>query len=74
MIISGLDLAGSVGTVLYDRLRREKPELAGHLVFVTDAPLSSRVSSFLREVGLPYLTRPFTIRDLRRVMYQVFGD
>jgi len=73
LIIAGLDLPGSDGIAFYDLLCREQPKLAGRLMFVTDAPLTSRASSFLRGVGLPYLTRPFTIRDLRRVMNRVLG-
>jgi len=74
LIISGLDLPGSDGPALYESLSRQDPELVNRLVLVTDVPLSSEAWTFLRQVGLPYLTRPFTIRDLRRVIGQVFHD
>jgi len=48
--------------------------LSQRFIFVTGDTVSTETQRFLQEVGLPYLSKPFTINDLRRVMLQVFGE
>jgi two-component system NtrC family sensor kinase len=73
LIISDLKMPGMNGMALYERICRDDPALAERMVFITGDTMSHGTRGFLQNTGLPYLTKPFTINDLRRVLVRVFA-
>ena len=53
------------GRELFQRLLREKPDLAERVLFLTADTLSPSARNFLEGVGQPYISKPFTIDELR---------
>ncbi len=62
------------GMALYERVCRDDPTLAERTVFITGDTMSHGTRAFLQNTGLPYITKPFTIEDLRRVLVRVFHE
>lgn len=56
------------GIELYAYLEKEYPELASRVIFTTGDVLSGNIDTFLREVNRPFLPKPFTPNELRRVV------
>ena len=48
-------------------MREEEPRLAQHVIFITGDTMSPATYNFLKSVSVPYLTKPFTISDFRRI-------
>ena len=74
LVLTDVKMPGLSGPALYEHIRQQEPFLSQRFIFVTGDTVSTETQRFLQEVGLPYLSKPFTINDLRRVMLQVFGE
>ena len=66
LILSDIKMPGLSGPALYERLRRQAPELAQRVLFITGDTLDRRTQAFLRRVRLPYVRKPFDLEELRR--------
>ncbi|MEM7505676.1 MAG: PAS-domain containing protein [Pseudomonadota bacterium] len=73
LIFSDLNMPGMGGRAFLDRLRRDWPELAGRLSFVTGDTMSPNAEAFLQGAGRPYLEKPIHPADLRRIAAEVIG-
>jgi DNA-binding NtrC family response regulator len=62
------------GIELYEYLEQEYPELACKLIFTTGDVLSNNVDIFLKRVKRPFLAKPFSPDELRKVIGQVLDD
>jgi DNA-binding response OmpR family regulator len=63
LIICDLLLPRLSGQELCDELLRRRPELARRLVICTGDILSEDTGVFLARTGLPYITKPFGLRE-----------
>jgi len=59
------------GPDLYERLHEEGTEFDRNLVFMTGDTMGRSTQRFLEKVGLPYLTKPFSISEFRRMLAKV---
>jgi signal transduction histidine kinase/CheY-like chemotaxis protein len=71
VIISDLRMPGLGGRAFYERLRADRPGLAGRVVFSTGDTVRGDVLEFLETAGRPWLRKPFTLAELREVLARV---
>jgi signal transduction histidine kinase/ActR/RegA family two-component response regulator len=71
LIISDIKMPGLSGPALFARLHDESPELCRRMVFLTGDTMSPGTRDFLQGIDAPYLTKPFTISDLRRIIIEL---
>ena len=58
------------GIELYRYLEKEYPDLARKVIFTTGDILSGNIDAFLKEANRPFLPKPFTPDELKRVVKQ----
>jgi two-component system, cell cycle sensor histidine kinase and response regulator CckA len=68
-ILCDLMMPGMTGMELFEVLRREYPNLAGRVVFMTGGVSMMRVSEFLESVPNAKFEKPFDIAELRRTLH-----
>ncbi|MGH7277551.1 MAG: hybrid sensor histidine kinase/response regulator [Candidatus Rokuibacteriota bacterium] len=61
------------GPGLYRELQRTRPELLGRLIFVTGDTLSVEKRRFLESTGLPSLSKPFVLAEVRDAVRRVLA-
>jgi PAS domain S-box-containing protein len=59
------------GIDFFDQLTRAAPELVNRLVFLTGGAFTQQARDFLASASRPQLGKPFSERDLRRVIAEV---
>ena len=64
LCVSDIRLPGLTGIQLYKLLKKDQHELQLKMIFITGDTMNVKVQSFLQESGIPYLTKPFTPKDL----------
>jgi CheY-like chemotaxis protein len=62
------------GPGLYERLRQTRPELLPRIGFVTATAGEPATRAFLAASGAPWIEKPATLGDLRRLLQMVVGD
>lgn len=67
-VLCDLSLPDIEGPTLYEEVARLDPELARRFVFVTGGAFNDRTRDFLRRFPGPRLDKPFTLRDLERLL------
>lgn len=73
LLISDIKMPGLGGPALYKHLKRDFPRLVERMVIVTGDMMNPSTRGFLRETGLPYLTKPFGIDELKRKMAELLA-
>jgi two-component system NtrC family sensor kinase len=68
LIISDLRMPELGGREMFERLRRDRPDIARRVVFSTGDTVRGDTLSFLEALGRPYLRKPFTLGELRAVL------
>lgn len=58
------------GVELYRYLEKEYPGLASKVIFTTGDVLSGNIGAFLKEVQRPFLAKPFTPDELKKVVQE----
>jgi len=71
VIISDVRMPGMSGREFLERLRRDRPELVGRLVFSTGDAFTSETATLLKESGVPTVAKPFDFAVLERVVRAV---
>ena len=66
-------LPGTNGIELYERLGRERPEMASRVVFVTGGSARPSVERFLAKVKQPVLHKPFEAERVVALLRRVAG-
>ena len=66
LLISDVKMPGLSGPMLYETLCDTFPNLAKKTIFITGDIMSESTQEFLKTTGVPYLSKPFTVEDLRR--------
>lgn len=73
VIISDLKMPNMNGREFYRYVARERPDLARRIIFSTGDTASPDTQAFFREVGNPFLTKPFNIQDLLKAVEAVLA-
>jgi len=73
-ILCDLMMPGMTGVELFEVLRREHPNLAGRVVFMTGGVSMLRVSEFLASVPNAKFEKPFDIAELRRALHSLVAS
>jgi len=68
LIVCDLRMPQIGGRDLYQRLLRERPEVAARVVFATGDTVRGDTLQFLESLGRPYLHKPFTLAELRHLL------
>ncbi len=68
LILTDMRMPRLDGPGLYRELKRQDPELARHLIFLTGDTLSPDVAQVLAESGLPSVAKPFDLEEVLRVV------
>jgi CheY-like chemotaxis protein len=72
-VLSDIRMPGMDGTMLYDVLVKQHPELVQGLAFITGDTLSPNVASFLKRTRIPHLAKPFHPRQVTELVEQLAG-
>jgi nitrogen-specific signal transduction histidine kinase/CheY-like chemotaxis protein len=67
-IILNLGLPAVSGMQLYERIKDYNSRLAERCVFITGYILTPDIEEALKATGVPYLTKPFAISQIRRIV------
>ena len=64
-------MPGLSGQQLYERLLKENPAAAKHIIFMTGDVLSEKIEAYLRDHNKLCLGKPFSLVDFRKAVNQV---
>jgi DNA-binding response OmpR family regulator len=73
LIVSDVRMPDLDGQALYAELRTLDPALGRRVVFVTGDVTSAQTRRFLDETGLPFLEKPFGMREFQAVVRSVLS-
>ncbi len=65
LVISDVRLPRLSGIALYEKVKASKPHLANRFIFITGDVLTPATEAFLHSTGSLYLTKPFSVNQLR---------
>jgi two-component system NtrC family sensor kinase len=71
LLISDLRMPRLGGREFYEELVRRRPELAARLVFSTGDTVRGDTLAFLESLDRPYLHKPFSLAELRRLLDEI---
>ena len=71
LVLSDLRMPGLDGPGLYREVERSHPALASRFIFLTGDTLSTDASEFLARTGVPSVSKPFAIEEIRRAVQRV---
>jgi len=74
LIISDLRMPGLGGREFYQELARRRPGQADRIVFSTGDTVRGDTLAFLESLGRPYLHKPFSLSELRRLLGEIARD
>jgi len=64
---------GTSGQDIYRWISQFRPELAGHMMFITGDTVNQQTVQALRSTGVPYIEKPFRVRELMDMVRKVIG-
>lgn len=64
LIVCDIRMPGLDGRAFHERLLAIRPEAVPRLLFVSGDILNPEIERFLGRTGVPYLKKPFCLRDL----------
>ena len=73
LIVSDLRMPGLDGRGLYRELELRHPAMLRRILFVTGSALDPGNEEFLKATRAPWLGKPFTIAELRRMTQQLLA-
>ena len=73
VILSDLRMPDMDGPRLHDTLRTLSPSLLDRVAFITGDTFSATVSDFLQQSGRPYVQKPFSPAEVRRLVALVMN-
>ncbi|MBP2161505.1 MULTISPECIES: GAF domain-containing protein [Asticcacaulis] len=71
LILSDLRMPGMDGPAFFTWLQRERPHLAGRIVFVTGDTLGIEAVRFLARAGRPFIEKPFTRASVKNLLAEL---
>jgi CheY-like chemotaxis protein len=73
LVLSDLRMPQLDGPGLYHEIEQTWPELCGRIVFVSGDALSGDIQAFFRRTGARSISKPFSVREVRRVVQAALG-
>jgi len=73
LVLSDTKMPGVDGVALYREIERRFPALRERVVFLTGDVLDPEKRAFIERAGLPFLTKPFDVEEVRQVVHQVLA-
>ena len=70
LVLSDTRMPGLDGVGFYREVQRRFPALVGRLIFVSGDSLSREKQEFLDSTGVPHLSKPFDVQEVRRLVHQ----
>ena len=70
LILSDLRMPDLDGFALYHELERRRPDLVRRMIFISGTTEHPEHQKSLDEAGVPILSKPFHVEDLRRLAEQ----
>ena len=64
---------GATGQDIYRWISHFRPELAGHVMFITGDTVNQQTVQVLRSTGVPYIEKPFRVQELMDMVRKVIG-
>ncbi|MGH9750805.1 MAG: hybrid sensor histidine kinase/response regulator [Candidatus Polarisedimenticolia bacterium] len=74
VIVSDLKMPGLDGQGFYERLVKAKPRMARRFIFSTGDLANPKVQTFFQAAGCPYLSKPFKLEAVLKLLDQVARD
>jgi signal transduction histidine kinase len=71
LVVSDTKMPGMDGVELFHEIERRFPTLSKRIIFVTGDVLDAEKHQFLESSGAPFLTKPFDLGEVRRVVRRV---
>jgi two-component system NtrC family sensor kinase len=68
-ILLDLRMPDMAGGAVYDKLLQTDPQHAARIVFVTGDAFSDSARALIERSGRPYISKPFALEDVARVIY-----
>ncbi|NUQ21652.1 MAG: PAS domain S-box protein, partial [Gemmatimonadaceae bacterium] len=68
-ILLDLRMPDMAGGAVYDKLLRTDPDHAARIVFVTGDAFSDSARALIERSGRPYISKPFALEDVARVIF-----
>jgi PAS domain S-box-containing protein len=68
LIICDMKMPGFGGEELYNHIKGLHPGLAERMIFITGDTINPETQSFLQSTGNPYIGKPFSLEEIRRIM------
>jgi two-component system NtrC family sensor kinase len=68
LVISDLRMPGIDGWKLFSWVKQNRPHIAKKLIFITGDIMNPDAQAFFKDAKLPYLKKPFNIKDLKRIV------
>ncbi len=74
LVLADLKMPRLDGRSLFERVQRDYPQLSSRFLFITGDAGQADGASFLQESGLPWLRKPFGVRDLEDAVAKMLRD
>ncbi len=71
VVLLDIQMPGLDGQGLYEQLRKVKPDMARRFIFSTGDLANPKVQTFFQATGSLYLSKPFKLESVLRVLDQV---
>jgi len=68
IILSDLRMPGFDGPWLFGQMQESRPELLDRIAFITGDTLSGDIAAFLQQAGRPFIEKPITPDDVRKLV------
>jgi len=68
LILLDIKLPGMSGIELYQQIEKIAPALTRRVMFITGDVMEGTTRSFLEEAGVPHITKPIDIEELKKMM------
>jgi len=64
---------GATGADVHAWIAAHRPELKNKMLFITGDTVNEDTLKALSDTGVPYIEKPFRVRELLRVVEEIFG-
>ncbi|HJW72542.1 MAG TPA: response regulator [Geothrix sp.] len=68
LIVSDIRMPGLSGMELFDWLKTERPQMARRILYTTGDSFDAKTRGFLESTQVPYLGKPFDLKQLKQSM------
>ena len=72
-VLCDLHMPELTGAEFYDRVRREFPDVAPTIIFMTGGAFTAEATQFARDCPNPSIDKPVDLGEIDRLIHQVVG-